>query len=71
MEILVVQFQVRQYRMSHRYWDNFYDLYSGTWTCNWEPGPVLGNLDLYSGTWTRTRELPVLVYVLRFPSTTH
>jgi hypothetical protein len=32
---------------------------------------VLGNLDPYSGTWTRTRELPVLVYVLRFPSTGH
>ena len=44
----------------------------------WEPGPVLGNLDLnrslvwnpYSGTWTRTREPgPVLVYILKFPST--
>ena len=35
-----------------------------SWTCTWEPGPVLGNLDLnktlvgdlYSGTWTCTRE---------------
>ena len=57
--------------MSHRYWANPFP-YSGTWTCTWEPGHVLGSLDLnrslvwdpYSGTWTRTWE-PVLVYVLK------
>ena len=46
------------------------DLYLGTRTHTWEPGPksilsmgpVPGNLDPYSGTWTRTRE-PILVYV--------
>ena len=65
-----------KYRMSHRYWANF--LFA---TRTREPGPVHGNLDInrslvwdpYSETWTRTRELwiwPVLVYVLRFPSTT-
>ena len=61
------------YRMSNRYWANILSIL--------KPGPVLGNLDLnrslvwdlYSGTWTHTRKLwiwPVLVYVLRFPSTT-
>ena len=42
-----------------------------------EPGPVLRNLnvlilfivDPYLGTWTRTQERPVLVYVLKLPST--
>ena len=48
--------------MSHQYWANFL-----TWTCTWEPAPVLGALDInrslvwdpYLGTWTRTWE-PVL-----------
>jgi hypothetical protein len=50
-------------------------------TRTWEPGHVLGNLYLnrslvwnpYLGPWTRTRELwiwPILIYLLRFPSTT-
>ena len=56
----------------------FQNPYSGTWTRTREPGPkkipsrgpLLGNLDPYSGTWTRTRNPAVLVYVLKFSSTT-
>ena len=29
---------------------------------------ILFIVDPYLGTWTRTREFPILVYVLRFPS---
>ena len=60
-EILILGGDIRS-----RSWPNIGDSYGIDFVYI---GPVLGNLDPYSGTWTRTRELPVLVYVLKLPST--